>query len=74
MNNPIERSIIEKLRLFPPERVIEVEVFVEFLRARNRECSLVKQAGQTSEAVFTAIWDNADDSEHDRLVDADAVT
>lgn len=67
MNSPIDRSIIEKLRLLPPERVIEVEDFVDFLQARDLERSLVKQAGQTSEAVFTAIWDNADDSEYDRL-------
>ena len=67
MNNPNEQSIIQKLRLLPPERIIEVEDFVDFLQARDLERNLVKQAGQASEAVFTAIWDNPDDSEYDRL-------
>ena len=67
MNNPNEQSIIEKLRLLPPERIIEVEDFVDFLHARDIERNLVKQAGQTSAAVFNSIWENADDSEYDRL-------
>lgn len=67
MNNSSEQSIIEKLRLLPPDRISEVEDFVDFLQARDLERNLVKQAGQTSEAVFTTIWDNADDSEYDRL-------
>ena len=67
MNNPTEQSIIQKLRLLPPERIIEVEDFVDFLQARDLERSLVKQASQTSEAVFATIWDNPDDSEYDRL-------
>jgi hypothetical protein len=67
MSNPNEQSIIRKLRLLPPERIVEVEDFVDFLQARDLERNLVKQAGQTSEAVFTAIWDNPDDSAYDRL-------
>ena len=67
MNNPNEQSIIQKLRLLPPERIIEVEDFVDFLQARDLERNLVKQAGQASEAVFKAIWDYPDDSEYDRL-------
>ena len=35
MNNPIERSIIEKLRLLPPERIIEVEDFVDCVFRAN---------------------------------------
>ena len=67
MNNSNEPSIIQKLRLLPPERIIEVEDFVDFLQARDLERNLVKQAGQASEAVFKAIWDYPDDSEYDRL-------
>ena len=67
MNNSNEPSIIQKLRLLPPERILEVEDFVDFLQARDFERNLVKQAGQASEAVFKAIWDNPDDSEYDRL-------
>ena len=67
MNNSNEQFIIQKLRLLPPERIIEVADFVDFLQARDLERNLVKQAGQASEAVFKAIWDNPDDSEYDRL-------
>ena len=67
MNYPNEQSIMQKLRLLPPERIIEVEDFVDFLQARDLERNLVKQAGQTSESVFATIWDNPNDSEYDRL-------
>lgn len=67
MSNPNEQSIIQKLRLLSPKRIVEVEDFVDFLQARDLERNLVKQAGQASEAVFTAIWDNPDDSKYDRL-------
>ena len=67
MSNLNEQSILQKLRLLPPERIVEVEDFVDFLQARDLGRNLVKQAGQASEAVFTAIWDNPDDSEYDRL-------
>ena len=67
MSNPHEQSIIQKLRLLPPERIVEVEDFVDFLQARDLERNLVKQAGQVSEAAFATIWDNSDDSEYDRI-------
>ena len=36
MNNPIEQSILQKLRALPPERQAEVERFVDFLSSEDR--------------------------------------
>ena len=35
MNKQSEQAIIEKIKELPPERVAEVEDFVDFLRTRN---------------------------------------
>lgn len=59
--------MIQKLRLLAPKQIMGVEDFVDFLQARRLERSLVKQANQTSEAVFATLWDNPDDSEYDQL-------
>ena len=61
-----ERSIVEKLRALPPERIAEVEDFVDFLHHRI-ERSVVDFSAKLSEAAFAAIWDNPDDADYDRL-------
>jgi hypothetical protein len=58
---------MEKLRSLPPEKLAEVEDFVDFQRARNDDRSLVDSATQLSEKAFHNVWDNPDDSEYDRL-------
>ncbi len=62
-----ERAIIEKLRMLPPDRVAEVEDFVDFLRARSEERGLLNAGARLSEAAFQTIWDNPDDADYDRL-------
>lgn len=37
MNTRDPQALIEKLKMLPPERVAEVEDFVDFLRAREAE-------------------------------------
>lgn len=66
MSTP-ERSLIEKLSLLPRERLEEVEDFVDFLRAREEERTLVRAAGKLSEPAFTKVWDNPDDAAYDAL-------
>jgi hypothetical protein len=39
VNARIEQTILEKLRQLPPERLAEVEDFVDFLRAREASCA-----------------------------------
>jgi hypothetical protein len=62
-----EQTLIEKIRRLPPEKVAEVEDFVDFLRQRDENRRLVKAASKLSENAFQKIWDNPDDAEYDRL-------
>ena len=51
----------------PPEKVAEVEDFVDFLRQRNDERRLTQAAAKLSEKAFRKVWDNPDDADYDRL-------
>ena len=67
MNSQSEESILEKLKSLPPERVAEVEDFVDFLRVRAEDQGLVKSAAKASEPAFKKVWDNPEDADYDRL-------
>ncbi len=62
-----EQVLIEKLRTLPPERLAEVEDFVDFLRIRDEERQLRQAAAALSTASFAQVWDNADDAAYDRI-------
>lgn len=61
-----EEILIEKIKNLPPERVAEVEDFVDFL-AQREDRRLVNAATILSEDAFQKIWDNADDADYDKL-------
>ena len=67
MNSQVERTILEKLKGLRPERIAEVEDFVDFLRARDEERALTHAAGDLADASLRKVWDNADDADYDRL-------
>jgi hypothetical protein len=60
-------ALIDKIRSLPPEKIAEVEDFVDFLRAKNADDGLVRAAGKLAEPSLAKIWDNEDDAEYDRL-------
>jgi hypothetical protein len=62
-----EQVLIEKIKQLPPQRLAEVEDFVDFLRTREDEQRLVRAAAKASEASFAAVWNNDDDAAYDRL-------
>ena len=62
-----EEELLEKIRRLPPERVAEVEDFVDFLRQRDEEQQLTRAATHLSEAAFARVWGNPDDADYDRL-------
>lgn len=62
-----EQVLIEKIRQLPPQRLAELEDFVDFLRTREDEQRLTLAAARASEASFTAVWDNDEDAVYDRL-------
>ncbi len=68
MTKVFEQTILEKLRNLPPERLAEVEDFVDFLMHRQREeRGLTHAAGQLATSAFTRVWDNPADADYDRL-------
>ena len=67
MNKQNEQAIIEKIKGLPPERVAEVEDFVDFLRARNDDQRLTHAATNVSAPAFNKVWDNPEDADYDQL-------
>ena len=66
MRRSQEATLIDKIRALPPEKVTEVEDFVDFLHHRQDD-RLVEAATRLSEDVFKEIWDNPEDADYDRL-------
>lgn len=62
-----EQVLIEKIMQLPPQRMAEVEDFVDFLRAREDNQRLTQAAAKASEASFAAVWNNDEDAAYDRL-------
>lgn len=62
-----EESLIEKIRELPPERIDEIEDFIDFLAYREEDRRLVKAAAKLSEGPLRKVWDNPDDAIFDKL-------
>ena len=62
-----QETLIQKIKSLPPERVAEVEDFVDFLTVRDQDRHFAQAAARLSEDAFRAVWDNTDDEEYDRL-------
>ena len=62
-----DRTLLDKIRNLPPEKVAEVEDFVEFLRQREEDRQLTRAATKLSEEAFQKVWDNPDDADYDQL-------
>ena len=67
MTPPDTNSLLAKLKSLPPQRLAEVEDFVDFLRSRDDDSRLTTSASAASQASFAKVWDNDDDAEYDRL-------
>jgi hypothetical protein len=65
VSNP--QSLIEKIKAIPPERLDEVEDFVDFIASRAQERALARAAADASTAVFAKIWGNPEDDVYDEL-------
>jgi hypothetical protein len=62
-----QRAILSKMRDLPPEKVAEVEDFVDFLRQRQDERRLTQAATKLAEGSLEKVWDNPDDAAYDQL-------
>ena len=65
MSDP--QYLMDRLQALPPDRIAEVEDFVDFLCLRERDRALVRAAAAASEPSLAAIWDNPDDDAYDAL-------
>jgi hypothetical protein len=59
-------ALVEKIQGLPPEKLAEVEDFVDFL-AQREDRRLVRAATKLSEKAFKKVWDNPRDAAYDRL-------
>lgn len=62
-----EQVLINKIRQLPPERVAEVEDFVDFLCAREADRHFVRAGAMVAETSFAAAWENDEDAAYDRM-------
>ena len=64
---PRVQQMLEKLEHLSPERLAEVEDFIDFLRQRDQDKRLRQEYVQASENAFNQVWDNDDDAIYDSL-------
>ena len=61
-----EDALIRKIRSLPPEKVAEVEDFVEFLGQRD-DRQLTQAGAKLAEKAFRRVWNNRVDAAYDRV-------
>ena len=64
---PDAQALLEKIQALPPERLSEVEDFVDFITAREEERALTRAVSAASATAFAAIWNNPDDDVYDAI-------
>lgn len=62
-----EETLIDKIRALPPDKVAEIEDFVDFLRQRADDRALVEASMSLSGDAFRDVWDNPEDAVYDDL-------
>ena len=67
LNEENEQTLLEKLRELPPERLAEVEDFIDFLRQRAHDRQTSADFTRRSEEALRKVWDNAEDAAYDKL-------
>lgn len=61
----VER-MVKKLERLPPERVAEVEDFIDFLNHRDEDRGRAQAAQAVSERTLHTVWNNPVDADYDR--------
>ncbi len=64
---PQVQHMLEKLEHLSPERLAEVEDFIDFLNQRDQDKHLRQAFKQASEEAFNKVWNNDDDADYDNL-------
>jgi len=61
------QPLVDKLKELPPERLAEVEDFIDFLSQRVHDRALTQAAMSISESALEKVWDNDEDAVYDEL-------
>lgn len=61
------QPLVDKLKKLPPERVAEVENFIDFLSQQAQDRALSRAAMSISEPALEKVWDNDEDAVYDEL-------
>jgi len=61
------QALFDKIQALPPERIAEIEDFVDFIASRTQDLALTRAAMAASTAAFARIWDNPEDDAYDAL-------
>ncbi len=64
---PQVEQMLEKLEHLTPDRLAEVEDFIDFLHQRDQDKRLRQDYARASEAAFAKVWDNDEDAIYDSL-------
>lgn len=61
------QQVLEKLEHLSPDRMAEVEDFIDFLQQCDQDKRLRRDLARASEAAFAKAWDNDEDAIYDKL-------
>lgn len=67
MNAPHPKALFEKISALPSERLAEIEDFVDFISARERDLALSRAASRASAPAFAAVWSDPENDVYDAL-------
>jgi hypothetical protein len=60
------KTLLDKIQALPPERIAEIEDFVDLIRLREERHTLPR-AAVVGAAAFEQIWNNPEDDAYDAL-------
>ena len=61
------QALIGKQEALPPDRINEVEDFIDFIKQRDQDRQLTQAASRFAEQSFANVWDNTDYAIYDQL-------
>jgi len=61
------KMLLDKIEALPPDRVVLVEAFVDFIAIREQARALTRAAAAAIVPAFAAVWSNSDDDVYDAL-------
>jgi hypothetical protein len=64
---PQVQHMVEKLEHLSPDRLAEVDDFIDFLQQRDQDNRLRRDFSHLSEAAFAKLWNNDEDAIYDQL-------